>query len=87
MHAAAAAGQLEVVESLLDRQGTDPQIVDELGQTALFYAAFHGHLEVVQAFVERGVPLDMQDKVRHLPIKFIVIFLHSMVVWYIMLLQ
>lgn len=33
-------------------------------QTALHYAAFYGHLEVVQLLVEHGVPLDIPDKVR-----------------------
>lgn len=33
-------------------------------QTALHYAAFYGHLEVVQFLVEHGVPLDVPDKVR-----------------------
>lgn len=32
-------------------------------QTALHYAAFYGHLEVVQFLVEHGVPLDVPDKV------------------------
>jgi hypothetical protein len=31
-------------------------------QTALHYAAFYGHLEVVQLLVEHGVPLDIPDK-------------------------
>lgn len=31
-------------------------------QTPLHYAAFYGHLEVVQALVEHGVPLDIPDK-------------------------
>lgn len=37
-------------------------------QTALHYAAFYGHLEVVQLLVEHGVPLDIPDKVRSPPL-------------------
>ncbi|KAG9400374.1 hypothetical protein AC1031_010594 [Aphanomyces cochlioides] len=66
LHAAAASGQLEVVEWLLSVPDMKPA-VDDSGQTALHYAAFYGHLEVVQALVEHGIPLDLKDKFGRTP--------------------
>ena len=64
LHAASAAGQLEVVELLLSQKEINLTIMDDLDQNALFYAAYNGHLEVVQVFVEQfNMPLDMPDKV------------------------
>ncbi|GMF35822.1 unnamed protein product [Phytophthora fragariaefolia] len=40
----------------------DWSATDHDDQTALHYAAFYGHLEVVQFMVENGVPLDAPDK-------------------------
>ncbi|CCI39232.1 unnamed protein product [Albugo candida] len=62
LHGAAASGQLEVVQWMLQYPGIDPAAVDDDQQTPLHYAAFYGHLEVVQALVEHGVPLDIPDK-------------------------
>nr|CCA20758.1 conserved hypothetical protein [Albugo laibachii Nc14] len=62
LHGAAASGQLEVVQWMLQFPGIDSAAVDDDHQTPLHYAAFYGHLEVVQALVEHGVPLDIPDK-------------------------
>ncbi|RHY34896.1 hypothetical protein DYB32_000593 [Aphanomyces invadans] len=84
LHAAAASGQLEVVQWLLNVPEMKPAVDDvrvelnyaliswleslttttmlQSGQTALHYAAFYGHLEVVLALVEHGIPLNLKDK-------------------------
>lgn len=46
------------------RDGRVPRFTQD-EQTALHYAAFFGHLEVVQYLVEHEVPLDIPDKVRN----------------------
>ncbi|KAF0751804.1 hypothetical protein AaE_006251, partial [Aphanomyces astaci] len=66
LHAAAASGQLEVVQWLLGVPEMKPA-VDDSGQTALHYAAFYGHLEVVLALVEHGIPLNLKDKFGRTP--------------------
>ncbi|ETV92503.1 hypothetical protein H310_13188 [Aphanomyces invadans] len=66
LHAAAASGQLEVVQWLLNVPEMKPA-VDDSGQTALHYAAFYGHLEVVLALVEHGIPLNLKDKFGRTP--------------------
>ncbi|DAZ99774.1 TPA: hypothetical protein N0F65_001283 [Lagenidium giganteum] len=62
LHGAAASGQLEVVQWLLEYPGITTTLVDDEEQSPLHYAAFYGHLEVVQLLVEHGVPLDVPDK-------------------------
>ncbi|KAG7401878.1 Ankyrin repeat domain-containing protein 42 [Phytophthora boehmeriae] len=62
LHAAAASGQLDVVQWMGTHCDIDWAAVDHDDQSALHYAAFYGHLEVVQFLVENGVPLDAPDK-------------------------
>ncbi|EGZ27961.1 hypothetical protein PHYSODRAFT_470587 [Phytophthora sojae] len=62
LHGAAASGQLDVVQWMGAHCSVDWSATDHDDQTALHYAAFYGHLEVVQLLVEHGVPLDAPDK-------------------------
>ncbi|RLN44381.1 hypothetical protein BBO99_00000846 [Phytophthora kernoviae] len=62
LHAAAASGQLDVVQWMGAHCNIDWGATDHDDQSALHYAAFYGHLEVVQFLVENGVPLDAPDK-------------------------
>jgi ankyrin repeat protein len=50
---AAAEGQLEVVQLLLDR-GADPSLEDADGDTALSFAREKGHLEVADLLKDSG---------------------------------
>jgi len=56
-------GHLEVVRTLLDG-GSDPNIQDEDGFTALIFASQNGHLEVVKTLLDqdRGVNPNIQTK-------------------------
>ncbi|CAH0477462.1 unnamed protein product [Peronospora belbahrii] len=62
LHGAAAAGQLDVMQWMGEHCNVDWTATDHDDQTALHYAAFYGHLEVVQLLVDKGVPLDAPDK-------------------------
>lgn len=57
---AAAEGKLEVVRSLLESK-VDPNSVDGDGRTALHWAAWENHPQVVQLLLERGALIDAQD--------------------------
>ena len=61
LHAAAGAGQLEVVDYFLP--GADPNELDALGATPLFDAAWRGHLAIVKLLVEHGADVNVQDSV------------------------
>ncbi|KAJ3613282.1 hypothetical protein NHX12_019532 [Muraenolepis orangiensis] len=56
LHAAAAAGNCELVEELLKRNTCDPnqRDVDWNHKTALHWAAAQGHTDVVRVLVEHG---------------------------------
>ncbi|RHZ14956.1 hypothetical protein DYB31_002801 [Aphanomyces astaci] len=56
-------GKLQEVVYLVQDIFVDVNYRNQSGQTALHYAAFYGHLEVVLALVEHGIPLNLKDKV------------------------
>lgn len=58
---AAAAGQLDVVCTLLD-EGAKLDARDSDGRTALHHAAANGHAVVVQSLLERGARFDTFDE-------------------------
>jgi ankyrin repeat protein len=53
-------GNLNEVQKLLD-EGADVNWTNECGCTALYYACFKGHVEVVQLLLDRGAQMDIQD--------------------------
>jgi ankyrin repeat protein len=61
LHAAAARGQWQVVEALLDA-GLDPDQVDRRGQTALMKAAAGGHEKAVASLLRLGAAPDLTDR-------------------------
>ena len=46
------------ISELLLQEGADPSAEDELRLTALWYAAFQGRRDLIDALLERGVSLD-----------------------------
>lgn len=58
--AAARAGDLPAVESLLEA-GATPELRDEKAITGLHWAAFGGHTEVMRALVAAGVDVNIGD--------------------------
>lgn len=58
---AAALGRTELVHRFID-DGADLAAQDPLGFTPLHWAAFNGHLETVEALLERGAPLDPRNR-------------------------
>ena len=65
--AAAKAGDLTSVRSLL-AQGDGMNEADNLGRTALWYAADQGHNEIVQLLVEQGADKEKSDTSKRSPL-------------------
>jgi ankyrin repeat protein len=63
---AAARGHLRIVQSLFERLGSNPAILDERDtkyrQTALHAAARNGHKEVVEYLLKHSANVSIQDK-------------------------
>ena len=62
--AAAIKGNMDAVQRLLAEQA-DPESQDASGYTALHWAAYYGHLPVIQALVERGASVDANANPLH----------------------
>ena len=60
LHAAAEEGNIDVVESLLER-GVDVNCCNENDETLLDTAAAEGEVDVVRLLVERGAELNSRD--------------------------
>ncbi|HEY6969001.1 MAG TPA: ankyrin repeat domain-containing protein [Candidatus Angelobacter sp.] len=58
---AAKAGDLANVKTILDSNAELINQRDQLGATALHYAAFGGHRSVVQELVRRGAEINARD--------------------------
>ena len=58
----AATRQLKVKQLL--KQNADPNVPDMLGCTALIYAAYEGHQEVIEPLLSAGAQLEARDEVR-----------------------
>ena len=66
IHKAANNGQLESVQYLIEKEGIDPNAVDDNGYSPLINAAQNGHLHVVQYLRERqNADIDIHDKNGH----------------------
>jgi ankyrin repeat protein len=60
LHAASAAGHVEVVRLLLEC-GADVDARGDMDRSPLQLATFHGHLDVVQCLLDRGADANFQD--------------------------
>ena len=61
LHLASESGELEVVNSLLER-GNDVRVQDELGYSALHLASRKGHLDVVNILLRANGDLDARTR-------------------------
>lgn len=62
MHVSAGAGQYEVVR-YLHLKGASSGSVDRRGDTPLFWAARHGHAQVVRYILEEKADVNFVNKV------------------------
>lgn len=62
LHIAAAAGNTNIVELLIDKFGGSVRARTRDGSTLLHVAALSGHADTALAFLKRGVPLYMPNK-------------------------
>lgn len=63
LHAAAFAGELDIVELLLARSGGAlKDVVCKDGDSAAHYASAQGHIPVLEALVKAGAKLSISDK-------------------------
>jgi uncharacterized protein len=58
---AAARGKLDKIKSALE-DGANPNVFNSNGWTALQYAAYYGHLPVVEALLAAGADVDMRTE-------------------------
>jgi hypothetical protein len=59
---------VELLGTLMQHSGVDIDIADEQGNTALHYAAYHGHYLGAKFLVERGATVDTENKQHLAPI-------------------
>jgi ankyrin repeat protein len=63
LHIAAVNGHKEVVRLLLSKEGMDPELVDDSGQTALEWAAKLGHVDIVHILEDHiGSKMDVASE-------------------------
>jgi ankyrin repeat protein len=61
LHFAAQEGDVEGVKRLL-KEGYQPNLFDELGNTPLHYAAMRGHLNVMNVLLAAGADVNAHDE-------------------------
>jgi len=59
--AATVADDLTTVKTLLEQGIIDDNKTADLGRTAMWYAAFQGHVEILQLLIEYGSDMEMAD--------------------------
>ena len=72
LHIAAEAGNLKVIEKLLEK-GVDINAKDEDGKTALHIAAERGHLNAVKLLINNHAEVDIKDHDNKIPLELAVI--------------
>jgi ankyrin repeat protein len=60
LHTSASEGHGEIVELLLT-EGVEVDCLDEIGRSALFYAATSGHTKIVELLIEKGADVNLCD--------------------------
>lgn len=61
LHVACLQGNLEVAKNLVNELHIDVDYIDRTGSTALMYAAYAGHLELVKFLVEHGANINIKN--------------------------
>lgn len=61
LHIACLQGKLEVVKNLVNEVHIDIDYLDRTGSTALMYAAYSGHLDIVKFLVEHGANVSIKN--------------------------
>jgi ankyrin repeat protein len=61
LHVAALQGKLDAVKHLVDELHIDIDYLDRTGSTALMYAAYAGHKDIVEFLVKRGANLAIKN--------------------------
>jgi uncharacterized protein len=62
LHFASESGELEVVNSLLERDNNDVRVQDELGYSALHLASRKGHLDGVNILLRADGDFDARTR-------------------------
>lgn len=61
LHVACLQGDLSAVKRLIEEVHIDVNYIDRTGSTALMYAAYSGHFEIVKYLVEHGANLTIKN--------------------------
>lgn len=61
LHVACLQGNFEVVEDLVNNMHIDVNYLDRTGSTALMYAAYNGHFNIVQFLVLHGANISIKN--------------------------
>ncbi len=61
LHVACLQGDLAAVQRLIEEVHIDVNYIDRTGSTALMYAAYSGHLEIVKYLVAHGANLSIKN--------------------------
>ncbi|CAK4087938.1 unnamed protein product [Aphanomyces euteiches] len=62
LHFATKKGRLEIVRMLLDHDGIEVNLSNEVNESALHYASSNGYVEIARLLLERGVHINAQSK-------------------------
>ncbi|CAK4684669.1 unnamed protein product [Aphanomyces euteiches] len=62
LHFATKKGRLEIVRMLLDHDGIEVNLSNEVNESALHYASSNGYVEIARLLLERGVLINAQSK-------------------------
>ena len=68
MHSAATAGNMEIVQFLLDNGGEVDIADDIVADTPLHCCSFAGHIEIVKALIEHGADVNAMNRKRNTPL-------------------
>lgn len=63
-------GNLDEIKRLIGKEDIDVNFQDELGRTALMWASWEGHLNVVKYLISQGAGVNIQDDVGWMALMF-----------------